>query len=352
MRSFGDPEKTFAGMPAQLGVLLSQVDVGKGREDLYRDQLPALLDSLAGQTRVESIRASNAIEGIEVPTQRAERLAAPEPPRSRNRSEEEFAGYRDAIDELMQAERLDPPTPALMLRLHRRLYAHTKATGGQLKGADNIIGERGPHGVRRVIFEPPPWQQTEGLVQGLFGGYLQAAGAPAAHPLIVLAAYTLALLAIQPFEDGNGRVARLLTTHELLRFGYGVARYVSVEQRIYETRNGYYDALESSQRGWRDGEYEIWPWVEYLVAVLADCYADFEGRVAAERGAASMTKAERVRHWALNSAPGEFRLADVRRAVPGVSDPSIRLALRSLRDEGKLRPEGAGRGALWRRSAE
>jgi len=337
-------------MPAHLGVLLSRVDVGKGREELYRDQLPALLHSLADQTRVESIRASNAIEGIEVPRQRAERLAAPEPPRSRNRSEEEFAGYRDAIDALMQEEHLDPPTPALTLRLHRQLYAHTKAAGGQLKREDNVIGERGPHGVRRVIFRPPPWQQTEGLVQGLFGGYPQAAEAQAAHPLIVLAAFILDLLAIHPFEDGNGRVARLLTTHELLRLGYGVARYVSIEQRIYETRNGYYAALEASQGGWHDGKHRIWPWTEYLVSVLADCYADFESRVAAARGSASMTKAERVRHWVLSSAPREFRLADVRRAVPGVSDPSIRLALRSLRDEGRLRSMGAGRGALWRRS--
>lgn len=352
MRSFGDPEKAFAGMPPQLGVLLSRVDVGKGREELYRDQLPALLRSLADQTRVESIRASNAIEGIEVPQLRAERLAAPEPPRFRNRSEKEFAGYRDAIDELMRVEQLDPPTPPLMLHLHRQLYAHTKIAGGRLKQEDNIIGERDRHGVRRVVFEPPAWRQTEGLIKGLFGGYREAADAEAAHPLVVLAAFILDLLAIHPFEDGNGRVARLLTTHELLRLGYGVARYVSVEQRIYETKNGYYDALEESQRGWHDGKHRIWRWTEYLASVLADCYADFENRVAAARGSASMTKTERVRHWVLSSAPREFRLGDVRRAVPGVSDPSIRLALRSLRDEAKLKSEGSGRGAIWHRRAE
>ena len=250
----------------------------------------------------------------------------------------------------MQAKRLDPPTPALMLRLHRLLYAHTKATGGGLKIEDNVIGEVGPHGVSRVIFRPPPWRQAEGLVQGLFGGYRQAAESQAAHPLIVLAAFILDLLAIHPFEDGNGRVARLLTTHELLRLGYGVARYVSVEQRIYETRSGYYDALEASQQGWHDGEHSIWPWTEYLASVLAGAYLDFETRVAAGRGMASMSKTDRVRHWVLASAPEKFSLADVRRAVPGVSDPSIRMALRSLRDEGRLRSEGAGRGALWHRA--
>lgn len=349
MRSFGDPEKTFAGMPAHLGVLLSRVDVSKGREELYRDQLPEQLRSLADQTRVESIRASNAIEGIEVSRQRAERLVAPEPPRLRNRSEKEFAGYRDAIDELMRAEHLDAPTPALMLRLHRQIYAHTRVTGGRLKQEDNVIGERDQRGIRRVIFEPPPWQQTEGLVAALFDGYRSAVESQAAHPLALLAAFIVDLLAIHPVEDGNGRVARLLTTHELLRFGYGVARYVSIEQRIYETKNAYYDALEQSQKNWHDAQHTVWPWAEYLVSVLADCYDDFENRIAAARGSESMSKTERVRHWVLNSAPPEFRLADVRRAVPGVSDPTIRLAFRSLRDEGKLVSEGSGPGAAWRK---
>ena len=349
MRSFGDIEKTFSDMPARLGVLLGRVDVSKGREQLFADQLPELLRFLAAQTRVESIRASVAIEGIDVSEDRAERLAAVEPPRFRNRDEKEFAGYRDAIDAVIRAERLDPPTPALMLSMHRQLYAHTRITGGALKREDNVIGEQEGGRVRRIVFRPPPWQQTEGLIQGLFAGYREALEQQAAHPLVMLSAFIVDLLAIHPVEDGNGRVARLLTTHELLRGGYDVARYTSIEQRIFETKNAYYNALEESQRGWHEGEHSIWPWTEYLLSVLADCYSNFESRVAAARGSEAMSKTERVRHWAQNAAPTEFRLADVRKAVPGVSDPSIRLALRALRDEGKLESQGAGRGALWRR---
>jgi Fic family protein len=354
MRSFGDIETVFAGMPPRLGLQLSRVDVGKGREQLYRDQLPELLGALASQTRVESIWASNAIEGIDVPRPRAERLADERGPSPRNRNEREFAGYRDAIDELMQADSLDPPTPALMVHLHRQIYAYAKVEGGRLKQEDNVIGERDRSGaIKRVIFEPPPWRQTEGLVRGLFDGYNATLDAQVAHPLVVLVAFVLDLLAIHPFEDGNGRVARLLTTHELLRLRYGVARYVSIEQRIFETKNGYYAALEESQRSWHEASHRIWPWAEYLVSILGDCYEDFENRVASARGAGSMTKAQRVAHWALNGAPAEFSLADARRAVPGVSDPTIRLALRSLRDEGRIESEGAGRGAIWRRrSAE
>ncbi len=350
MKSFGNIELVFAGMPARLSAQLGRIDVGKGQRSCSAISCLSCFVPWRSKRASNSIRASNAIEGIDVPQSRAKRLADETPPRLRNRSEKEFAGYRDAIDALMRADRLDPPTPALMMGLHRSLYAYTKATGGRLKQADNVIGERDVAGdVRRVIFEPPAWQYTEGLVQGLFSGYLLIQDEQEAHPLVALAALILDLLAIHPFEDGNGRVARLLTTHELLRLGYRVARYVSIEQRIYEAKNGYYDALEESQRGWHEGEHSIWPWTEYLASVLADCYADFENRVVAARGSASMTKAERVRHWALTSAPDEFTLSDARRAAPGVSDPTIRLALRALRDEGKLEPKGSGRGAVWRR---
>jgi Fic family protein len=154
---------------------------------------------------------------------------------------------------------------------------------------------------------------------------------------------------IHPVLDGNGRVARLATTHELLRLDYGVARYVSVEQRIYESRNAYYVALEQAQRGWHEGEHDIWPWTRYLVAILAGSYEDFEQRVAAGRGSEAGTKKARIRHWVLGEAPEEFRIRDVRRAIQGASDPTIRLVLREMRDDGLVRPSGAGRGASWSR---
>lgn len=350
-RSFGDLASTFGGAPPSLGVLLAEVDVGKGRETLYRDQMPELLRSLAEQTRVESIKASVAIEGVEVPTARAERLAAEAPPKFRNRDEREFAGYRDAIDGVIRARRLTAPTPASMLALHRKLYAHTEVTGGPLKTEDNVIGESNDGVMTRVIFWPPPWGQTPGLIEGLFSGYREAVDGQAAHPLLLISALVLDLLAIHPFEDGNDRVARLLTTHELLRFGYGVARYTSIEQRIFESKSSYYLALEESQRDWHDGAHSVWPWAQYLITILAECYRDFEARVAAEYGSASMGKSERVAHWVENAAPSEFTLADARRAVPGISDGTIRNAFKALVETGKLTPPpSGGPGAVWKRA--
>jgi Fic family protein len=170
-----------------------------------------------------------------------------------------------------------------------------------------------------------------------------------AHPLVLLCAFVLDLLAIHPVLDGNGRMSRLATTHELVRLGYGVARYVSVEQRIFESKNAYYVALEQSQRNWHQGEHDIWPWTQYLISILAESYDDFEQRVAAGRRSAVGSKQERVRRWVLEEAPGEFRLADIRNAVIGVGDQTIRLTLRALRDEGAIESVGTGPAAYWRR---
>jgi Fic family protein len=349
MRSFQDPDRTFAGQPPSLGMLLRTVDVGSGRQEKYEDQLPQLLRRLAFQTKVESIRASNAIEGVEVEPGRAEALAKPDRPRFRNRSEKEFAGYADALDGLMREEHLEPLTAPRLLELHRKMLAHTNARGGYLKQEDNQIANREPDGATRVVFRPPPWQETESLLTGLCTSYEYTLENAVAHPLVLLSAFILDLLAIHPVLDGNGRMSRLATTHELLRLGYGVARYVSVEQRIYESKNVYYTALEQSQRDWHEGKHDIWPWTQYLVRVLAESYEDFEQRVAAGRGSEVGSKQDRVRHWALHEAPREFKIGDARRAVPGVSDGTIRLALRALRDEGRLKPTGVGLGAKWHR---
>lgn len=349
MKSFQYPQRTFAGMPTSLGVLLQNVDRRSGRQQLYEDQVPELLRRLAHQTKVESITASNAIEGIEVAPDRAEVLAHKEPIRFRNRSEKEFAGYADALDGLMREESLEILTAPRLLELHRKMFALTDGRGGYLKREDNQIASREPDGTRRIIFRPPPWQETEGLLAGLCSSYRYTLDQGTVHPLIALSAFILDLLAIHPVLDGNGRMARLATTHEMLRLGYGVARYVSVEQRIYESKNAYYTALEQSQRDWYLAEHSIWPWTEYLIRILAESYEDFEGRVAAGRGTEAGTKQERIRQWVLHEASQEFKFKDVRRAIPGVSDPTIRLALRALRDEGQIEAEGLGRGAIWRR---
>ena len=350
MNSLVEIGRTLASQPPRVGVLLGQSDVGKGREGLYRDQLPELLAGLAAQTRVESIRASTAIEGYDVPAERAARLAATPPMRVRNRNEKEFAGYRDAIDGLIRADVQEPMSLPLILHLHRQLFAHSGGRGGHLKAEDNRIVRYGDDGRQELIFEPVPWQQAEFMLCELVDRYNAAREENAAHPLVLIAILGLDFLAIHPVLDGNGRLVRLLTTHELLRAGYGVARYVSIEQRIYETRNAYYAALRESQAGWHEARHDPWPWIEYFAGIMAGAYAAFEARVATARSTHGLSKQAIVRRQVEGMPAGtRFRMRDLRRALPGISDPTLRLALIALRDDGVAVSSGHGSGAFWTR---
>ena len=185
------------------------------------------------------------------------------------------------------------------------------------------------------------------LLSELVDRYLDAKRERAAHPVVLIGALIIDLLAIHPVADGNGRLPRLITTYELLGAGYGVARYVSVEQRIFEAKNAYYQSLYESQRGWHEGRHTIWPWTTFLIRVLSGAYDDFEQRVAA--GATSSgSKQDRVRDHILHHAPAEFRTRDIHRALPGISTATVRLVLKELRDAGKISSHGTGAGARWR----
>lgn len=346
MQSFVDIDRTFSEQPRELGPLLARIDTGRGREGLFADQMPELLAQLTEDARIASITASNAIEGVVVEGERAEQLAEGSK-RYRNRNEREFAGYRDATDELMRLDAHEPLTVPHVLHLHRLLFAHSGGRGGHLKSDQNqIVSYEGGH--REVVFEPTPPDQTEFQLNELLVRYQAAQDDQAAHPLVLVGAMILDFLAVHPVADGNGRLARLLTTHELLAHGYGVARYVSVEQRIYESKHAYYAALYEAQRHWHQGEHEIWPWITYLVRILASAYRDFEERVASAR-AQGGNKQERVREHILEHAGATFRRRDVERALPGVSEATVRLVLAELRTEGKIKSEGAGRASRWRR---
>jgi Fic family protein len=197
-----------------------------------------------------------------------------------------------------------------------------------------------------VVFEPTPPEQVEFQLTELLVRYEDAKRAGEAHPLVLLGAFIVDFLAIHPVADGNGRLARLLTTHELLAQGYRVARYVSVEQRVFESKNAYYAALYESQRDWHEGGQTIWPCVTYLATILAGAYEDFERQVAAGRSTAG-SKQEKVREYVLDQGPAEFRRREVERALPGVSAATVRLVLAELRDEGRVEAQGAGAGARW-----
>jgi Fic family protein len=348
MRSFSQFDRLIGRVPADVVTALRSVDFGRGSEVLYRNQLPGLLQSLAHRARVASITASSAIEGVVVPEPgRAEAIIEGRAHSLRTRSEQELAGCRDALDYLFQRD-WRPLNVGLLLHLHRLLFAHTAVDGGRFKAHDNLVVDRAADGTTTVRFRPVPASQTEYYMHELVDGYQAAATEARHHPVLLVGLFTLDLTIIHPFEDGNGRVARPITNALLAEVGYSVVRYVSLEQLIADSSDAYYDALLASTHGWHEDAADPWPWLTYFVDVLARAYELFATRTAA--GQSAGTKQERVRDYVLRMAPGEFRLADIRSAIPGVSDQTIRLVLQRLRAEGIVAPDGGGgRSAAWRR---
>jgi Fic family protein len=344
MKSFVDLDTTFAGQPRELGAVLARIDTGRGQERLFEDQRPELLRQLSEDARVASITASNAIEGVMVESERAERIAEGSR-RFRNRNEREFAGYRDAIDSLMRLDEYAPLTVPFVLHLHRLLFQHTDGRGGQLKQDQNLIVSF-ESGRREIVFKPPAPEDTEFLLVELLVRYEDAKREARTHPLVLTGTFVLDFLAIHPVADGNGRLARLLTTYELLAHGYGIARYVSIEQRVFEAKNSYYASLYESQRDWHEGKHAIWPWIFYLARIVAGAYDDFEQRIAAAEQRTG-SKQDIVRDYILTQAPQDFRRRDLERALPGISQATIRLVLNDLRGKHRIQARGSGPGARW-----
>jgi Fic family protein len=296
---------------------------------------------------VESITASSAMEGIVVADQvRAAQIIEGKAAVLRNRSEQELAGYRAALDYLFVGD-WQPLNVGLLLHLHNLLFAQTPGGGGAFKTSDNLVVDRSPDGSVEVRFVPIPANQTLYFTSELIERFQAATRTREHHPLLLIGLFILDLLTIHPFDDGNGRVVRALTNALLAEAGYGVGRFVSLERKIAETADDYYKALLASTHGWHDENNDPWPWLEYFVRLVADAYDTFEARAASDRSTG--TKQERVRDYVLNHAAPVFKIADIRVALPGVSDQTIRLALDALKNENRILPDGSGRAAVWRR---
>lgn len=346
MRSF-QRRSTLDPVPGGIVAVLREIDRAAGGEARYADQLPQLLASLREQARIESITASSAIEGVVVESARVPMLVSAQPSRFRSRSEAEFAGYSAALDYL---NRQNPGSLSvgLVLQMHRLLFSFTDADGGRFKLDDNLVVDNEPDGSTKVRSTPVSARETEHFVSELVDRTNAALASGELHPLLVTAAFALDVLCIHPFADGNGRVTRLLTTHLLQNSGYGVGRYVSLEQLIFETKDDYYAALHKSTAGWfDDGAHSVWPWTEYLLGCIDGAYQRFMARVAA--GTSPGTKQDRIRDFVLLHAPASFSIGDIRRAVPGVSDNTIRLVLSALKAAGLISSDGLGRSATWQR---
>jgi Fic family protein len=316
-----------------------------GKQKLYVKQRPETLDGLRTVALIESTDASNRLEGITAPEARVKALVEhrTEP---RDRSEQEIAGYRDALELIHQSGADMPVTVNVIRQLHKTINRYLGEDGGHWKMIDNKIVEKDDEGnVIRVRFKALSAVATPQAMDDLISDYEQALQ-EGHDPMIVIPLCVLDFLCIHPFRDGNGRVARLLTLLLLYHAGYEVGRYISLERLFEESHESYYKTLEASSEGWHEDQHDVLPWMTYFWGVLIRAYKEFQDRVGTidvSRG----SKSQRVRE-AVDRKIVPFRIADLEREVPGVSRETIRLVLREMKNEGRLQVESRGRGARWR----
>jgi Fic family protein len=346
MQTFGVLDRQIGMVPAPMARALGGIDTARGREEAFRKQHPQALRTLTEIARIQSTEASNAIEHITAPRKRIEALVK-EKTTPANRSEEEIAGYRAVLDTIHSSALDIPFRPSVVEQLHRDLYQFTNVPAGRWKNVENAIEEELPGGRTVVRFRTVSAADTPSAMEELHERFTAAGRSREHHPLLLAGSYVFDFLAIHPFRDGNGRMARLLTLLLLYQAGYEVGRYVSLERIVSDTRETYYDALEEAGRGWHQGEHDIKPWLNYLLGVVTGAYSEFEARsgVVGEKGA----KVAAIKQFIRSSVSEQFTVADIRKAAVGASDSHINKTLAKLRDEGVIESLGTGRSARWRR---
>jgi Fic family protein len=321
----------------------------KGKQELFVRQSPQVLKVLRELAAVQSIESSNRIEGVVATPERIAELAA-EKTTPRDRSEQEIAGYRDVLVTVHANANDMRLSTGLVQQLHRDLLRFTPATdGGHWKDAPNDIVDRLSDGTHRLRFSPVAPHLVKQSMSGLVEGFGDALHAGSVDALVLMPAFTLDFLCIHPFRDGNGRISRLLDLMLLYQAGYQVGRFVSLEKIVEDSKESYYDALEESSYDWHDGEHDLCPWLDYWLGVLIAAYREFEDRVGhlkSGRGAKREMVIECIRHL-----PAVFRYADIERACPGISRPTIVRVLGELRDKGEIRCTKLGRDATWEKAS-
>ena len=325
--------------PEIVGMLVD-IHEHKGRQELFieahTDELNALLDV----AKIQNIGASNRIEGIYTTDQRLEELVR-EKAEPRNRSEQEIAGYREVLATVHENYEYVVPRPNIILQLHRDLYSYSKsAIGGNYKNTDNLIAEVDAEGKQKTRFLPVPAFQTPEAMDNLCNSFFEALEKNEFDSLILIPMFILDFLCIHPFNDGNGRMGRLLTLLLLYKSGYIVGKYISIELLIEKTKDTYYEALQDSSLGWHEDENQYGSFVKYYLGVLLKAYKEFENRVEHLRYR-KMSKPERIKA-VIDQRVGKITKKEIMEYCPDISKVTVERTLTSLVKEGYVQKIGAG----------
>ena len=316
----------------------------KARQELFLNQRKDDLDKLIEISKVQSTEASNEIEGIITTNQRLKKLMA-DKTTPKNRSEKEIQGYRYALNMVHESFEYIPIRPNTILQLHKEMYQFLDVRfGGRFKDTPNKIDAVYPDGRKVVFFKPLEPYETPDAIEAICDEYDKAINKYNVDPLLVIPVFIHDFLCIHPFNDGNGRMSRLLTTLLLYRSGYVIGKYISLEKKIQISKPDYYVALQQSSAGWIESTNDDTPFIKYLLGTILAAYRDFEERV--DVVGHKMSALEMVEK-AVKSKLGKFTKGDIMELCPEIGRGSVEQSLKVLCDKGIIKKEGSGRATFY-----
>ena len=329
MHEFDFINRPKALLTPEVVALLTRLHECRGRQELFIEAEPDVLIALLEVAKIQSTDASNRIEGIYTTDERLKAIVQ-EKVKPRNRNEEEISGYRDVLATIHESYEYIAPRPNNILQLHRDLYSFSSsAVGGTYKNSDNII----------AAF------QTADAMLNLCTRYNEAIEAGTHDPLLLMPIFILDFLCIHPFNDGNGRMSRLLTLLLLYRAGFIVGKYISIEMLIGKSKDSYYEALQASSQNWHEDGNNYLPFLKYMLGVVVKAYNEFEDRVEHLRYR-KVSKPERIKAI-IERTPGKITKKDISQACPDISLTTIERTLADLLAAGYIEKTGIGRATAY-----
>ena len=326
---------------------VAQIHEYKGRQQVLLKQQPTELERLVEIAKIQSTEASNEIEGIRTTNTRLKQLCA-DKTMPRTRDEREIMGYRDVLNTIHESYEYIPLRSSYILQLHRDLYRYSeKGIGGSFKNTQNYISATDAAGNTFVLFTPLPPYETPAAIDQICNSYNRVIDTQEIDPLILIPVLIHDFLCVHPFNDGNGRMSRLLTTLLLYRAGYQVGKYISLESKIAKNKDLYYDALEASQSGWYESTDDPTPFIKYLLCVILAAYRELDERL--ELVSDKLSAIEVVRRT-VECRIGKFTKADILELCPTLGKTSVESSLKQLVDEGVLIKHGKGRATFYTRA--
>ncbi len=320
---------------------LTQIHEFKGEQALYTKAKTDILTQLVELAKIQSVEASNKIEGISTTRERLKKIVANKA-NPKTKSEQELAGYRDVLATIHENHDFIPVKPSMLLQLHRDLYKFSgKSTGGTYKNADNVIAEEDAQGNRFVPFQSIPAWETATAIDALCSAFDEIQNDADVDPLLIIPMFVLDFLCIHPFHDGNGRMSRLVTLLLLYRAGYIVGKYISIEKLIEQTKDTYYEALQHSSIGWHQDENNYIPFVEYTLGVIAAAYREFSVKVK-DFATNNLSKPQRIRKI-IQDTIGTITKTEIMNKSPNISQITVQRALNELVSNGDIIKLGGGR---------